>query len=268
MRLAPFGVLALYAALAPGTAWAWGQDGHRIIAAIAASRLNSSAVAQVQSLLEEGETLVSIAAWADQVRPDRPESSTWHYINLTITESRTPGSKGQWKQSCQPAGCVASILGEMLTRVKDRGSDRSRRAEALKFLVHFVADLHQPLHAGDLGDQGGNAVPVVYSGRAGNLHSIWDTALLRDWLTRPAVKARLAKGPGFWAARSMRGGTVDDWIWESHDVARDVAYRHLPSSRPAVLGPAYLTAAGPAITLQLERAGVRLARLLNEALSR
>jgi hypothetical protein len=254
------------ALLLPAIACGWGQEGHRLIAAIAARNLKPAAAAKVRELLGDGETLESISSWADQVRPQRPETSTWHYINIPITESRTSG-RG-WKEYCPEAGCAPGIIGEMMRRLRDANLDRAQRAEALKFLVHFTSDLHQPLHSGDMGDKGGNEVAVVYKDRATNLHSIWDTALLMDWLAaRPAEKARLEQGPGFWAKRSMSKGSVEDWLWEAHDVARDVAYKNLPEARPAQLGGAYLEAAGPSIRRQLERAGVRLARLLNEALA-
>lgn len=256
------------ALLLPGIALSWGQDGHRIIAAITARNLAPAAAAQVKALLDDGETLESISSWADQVRPQRPETSTWHYINIRITESRSGASAAGWKSHCPEAGCVASVIGEMTRRLRDPGLDRAHRAEALKFLVHFASDLHQPLHAGDMGDRGGNDVAVIYRNRATTLHSIWDTAMVRDWLaSKPAERARLEKGPGFWARRSMRRGTVDDWLWESHDEAR-AAYAGLPDERPAPLGEAYLQAAGPVISKQIERAGVRLAKLLNEALAR
>jgi hypothetical protein len=259
--------LAAFACL-PVTALGWGEEGHRLIAAIAASHLAPPAAAEVKALLAQHETLESVSAWADQVRPDRPETATWHYVNIAVTDSRIAGSVGQWKQYCPPSGCVVSAISEMMARLRDRSLDRSKRAEALKFLVHFVGDMHQPLHAGDSRDRGGNDVQVTYAGRATNLHSAWDTALLRDWLARPAEKARLEKGPGYWKRRSMSRGTIDDWIWQTHAVARDIAYRRLPQARPAAIDEGYLAAAGPAIAQQIERAGSRLARLLNEALAR
>lgn len=254
------------ALLLPAIAGGWGREGHRLIAAIAARNLKPAAAAKVKELLGGGETLESISSWADRIRPQRPETTTWHYINISISESRTGG--GAWRKYCPEAGCAPSIIGEMMRRLRDANLDRAARAEALRFLVHLTSDLHQPLHSGDMGDKGGSDVAVIYRDRATNLHSLWDTALLMDWLAaRPAEKVRIEKGPGFWAKRTMSKGSVEDWLWEAHDVARDVAYKNLPEARPAQLGGAYLEAAGPAVCRQLERAGVRLARLLNEALA-
>ncbi len=254
-------------ALAQGLAFGWTRDGHRMIAAIAAQNLKPAAAAEVKALLDEGETLESVASWADEVRGSRPESSTWHYINIHVKVSRTPGSRGEWKQYCPPTGCVASAIDEMTLKLKDRRLGRQQRAEALKFLMHFISDMHQPLHSGDMDDRGGNGVAVIYKDRATNLHSLWDLALLRDWLAaRPAEKARLERGPGFWARREMRKGTLDDWLWQAHAQAGE-AYRRLPAARPAPIGQAYVEVAGPILVRQLERAGVRLARVLNETLA-
>ena len=238
------------------------------MAAIAAKHLKPAAAARVQELLSEGETLESISAWADKVRPDRPETATWHYINISVKEVRDGSTPDQWKKFCTATGCVTGRIEELAARLGNNSLDRAQRAETLKFLVHFVADMHQPLHAGDRGDRGGNDVAVVYRGRATNLHSVWDTPLVMDWLAaNPGLLSKIERGPGFWARRRMDNGTIVDWAWESHDVAREVAYGNLPAARPAMLGDDYLAAAGPAIVRQIERAGMRLARLLNAALA-
>ena len=257
--------LLLLALLAP-RAGAWGRDGHELIAQIASLYLNAKARAEVARLLEQGETLASVASWADAVRPDRRETSTWHYINLPVTEKH-----GDWRKWCPETGCVAGIIPEMQRRLRSTTASRQEKAEALKFLVHFVGDVHQPLHAGDRGDRGGNDVAVVFAGRPSNLHAIWDTSLLMWMLERnPGLRKQLAAGPGYWQRRSMSKGSVDTWAWESHNVSRDVAYANLPAptpdNAPSQLGASYAEKAAPSIRLQIERAGVRLARLLNETL--
>lgn len=245
-------------------AWGWGRVGHAITGAIAERHLTPDARAAVAQLLEPGETLASIGSWADEVRGERRETSTWHYINLPVTETR-----GDWRAHCPQTGCVVSIIPEMAGRLRDPALDRAAKAEALKFLVHFVADLHQPLHAADRGDRGGNDVEVVFRDRASNLHSVWDTPILM-WMMEqdPALRGRLERGVSYWTRRRMQQGSVEDWAWESHSVSRDVAYRNLPAGTPSVLGEEYARTAAPAIERQLQRSGVRLARLLNEALGR
>lgn len=244
------------------TCLAWGREGHRLVAAIAEQKINRKAQSEVAQLLAPGETLQSIASWADEVRPNRRETSTWHYINIPITAAR-----GGLSQYCAPTGCVPRIIPEMMKRLQDRSLPMAERAEALKFLVHFVGDLHQPLHCGDRGDRGGNDVATVFRDRPGNLHSVWDTALLESMLAGdPGIKEKLGRKPGFFAALGMRGGGPDDWAWEAQALSRDVAYAHLPAGSPALLDNEYATKAYPVIRKQIRRAGVRLARLLNEAL--
>ena len=202
-------------------------------------------------LLAQGETLDSIASWADEVRNQRRETSTWHYINIPVA-----AAPGDWKPFCPPASCVMGVIPELIAQVKDLNLTTAQRGEALKFLVHFVGDMHQPLHVGDKGDRGGNDVQVVYLNRPGNLHSLWDTPLLATAGERdPQLKARLEKKAGFSERRRLAKGKLADWAWETHAASRDTAYALLPVARPAVLGDEYLTKASPVV--QARSTGVR-----------
>jgi hypothetical protein len=259
-------LVALLTAVSLATAplFGWGRDGHRLIAAIATQYLTSQTRSSIESLLEPGETPESVSTWADEIRNARQETSTWHYINIPVTERR-----GDWKRFCPDSGCVPSIVLAMAAKLKDTRLSRAERAEALKFLIHFVGDLHQPLHAGDRGDRGGNDVPVVFLGRAGNLHSLWDTSLLAWAIERePSLKDRLISPVSGSGQKQLSRGSIADWAWQSRDLARDVAYAFLPSERPAKLEADYGGKALPSIELQLRRAGLRLARLLNDSLGR
>lgn len=244
-------------------AFGWGREGHRLIASVAALHLNAKTQAEIARLLQSGETLESIASWADEIRPQRKETSTWHYINLPVTASHGP-----WQPFCPDSGCVVRAVLDMQARLADKSQPAAARAEALKFLVHFAADLHQPLHAGDRGDRGGNDLPVVYNNRPTNLHSLWDTPLVAAAAAQPGFQQRLTRKAGYLERRRLQKGTPADWAWQAHDVSRDTAYAPLPSARPAVLGDQYARQAAPAVELQLRRAGLRLARLLNDSLDR
>jgi hypothetical protein len=236
------------------------MEGHRLVARIAADRLTPRAKAEVAKLLAPEETLESVASWADAIRPQRKESGPWHYINLPVTAPR-----GDWVPYCPAEGCVLRKTEELIAYLKNGRGSREERAEALKFLVHFIGDLHQPLHSGDRHDRGGNEVPVMVNGAPGNLHYAWDTLLVRALLQKdPAFERDPARTIGRWSRWRMGRGTVAHWVWESHDVARDRAYRTLPPERPAVLGDSYAGAALPAIRKQIQRGGIRLGCLLNE----
>jgi hypothetical protein len=246
--------------LLTASGWGWGREGHALIGVIAERHLNPVARAAVGELLEPGETLASIGSWADAVRGERRETSPWHYINLPVSASR-----GDWRGYCPEAGCVVSIIPEMASRLRNPSLSRLERGEALKFLAHFVGDLHQPLHVADKGDRGGNDVPVVFLDRPSNLHSIWDTPILMWMLENDGgLRERLTRRVGLWERRKMAGGTLDDWAWEAHAISRDVAYQRLPEGTPVVLGADYARHAAPAVEIQLQRAGLRLARILNE----
>jgi hypothetical protein len=157
---------------------------------------------------------------------------------------------------------------EMSARLADGALPVAERAEALKFLVHFTGDLHQPLHAGDRGDRGGNDVPVIFKDRPTNLHSLWDTPVVEAAAARPGFSSRVGRRAGFFERRRLQKGSPEDWAWEAQGVSRDLAYGRLSAARPVPIDEAYVAAASPAVEAQIRRAGLRLARLLNESLGR
>jgi hypothetical protein len=239
----------------------WGRIGHRTVARLAASQLSPAARAEVRRLLGSA-SLAEISTWADEVREARPETGPWHYVNIPVTDSVYRPDR-----HC-PSSCVVSAAEAQLAILRDRRQSRERRAEALKFVVHVIGDLHMPLHAGDRGDRGGNDVVVWYQFRRTNLHSLWDTRMIEargpgeDQMVS-ALERRVRAHP---ALEAIRVGTIADWTLESHDLARDLVYRHL--SPWLFITEGYVDRAMPAIEEQLMRAGVRLARVLNETLSR
>ncbi len=130
--------------LTPGTIWPWGRTGHRVSSMMAESRLTPAAAAAVRSLLEPGETLADTSTWADEQR-EVPRSGPWHYVNVLISEPRYDASY------CFPDGCVVSKVEDFERVLRDPQNPRVVRQEALRFLIHFIQDLHQPLHVGDTG---------------------------------------------------------------------------------------------------------------------
>jgi hypothetical protein len=152
--------------------------------------------------------------------------------------------------------------------MKDPATPVEQRREALMFLIHFIGDLHQPLHSSDNHDRGGNSVPVLFHDRQTNLHSVWDSGLLGRLAPEeglfPVLSLESAKRRKSWSK-----GTVTEWAEESHKVGRKLAYGKLPKvpqSTPILIDAAYETAADPAIRQQIERAGARLAMVLNAEL--
>lgn len=233
----------------------WGPEGHHAVARIAQARLNTKASAAVRDLL--GVSMAEVSTWADEIRPQRRETGPWHYINIPIDAPRT-----RTADYCPKEGCVVSKIEDLVKTLKT-STNRPERVEALKFLIHFVGDLHQPLHCGDRKDRGGNDTKVVYFGRDFNLHRIWDSDLLSR-MEKDEDRLVNSLKPSWWARWRLSRGSVEDWAWQSRDVARDVAYKNLTPQ----LNEAYQKAAEPALRRQLQRGGVRLAKLLNETLGK
>lgn len=255
MRLRLLSVCLVSLLLAP-PAWPWGPEGHRLVAEIAWKHLSDSAKTEITRLLPEGETIISIAPWADEVRPKRRETAPWHYINIPIEAS------GDWRPYCPNGECIVTAIQRMAVKLADRHLPAAEREEALRFVVHFVGDLHQPLHCGDRRDRGGNDVPVIFRQRPTNLHSIWDTPLLLETLRREGARERLLReAPPAERQRDSAGGP-EDWVWDSHRLSRDVAYAALPPGRPALIEDEYAERAYPVIEEQIRRAGLRLAAIL------
>ena len=158
-------------------AWAWGNEGHRIIADIAWDHLNDATLQELRPFLGDND-LASISTWADDIRSERPETGPWHYVDIP------PDSGGYEPKDCPDDNCVVAQINKFARILGDPEQPFTARSEALKFLVHFVGDLSQPFHA--MADaRGGNDIPVTVFGSpqcgdyACNLHSVWDTELIR-----------------------------------------------------------------------------------------
>ncbi|GGF44257.1 endonuclease [Aliidongia dinghuensis] len=285
--------LLLAGLMAAPTAKAWGVAGHAAIADIAEARLGSAALTQVNNLLalDLHQHLDEVASWADEYRGPHPETGPWHYVDIQIGDTTYDPAR-----DCANDDCVIARTDAFVRVLADRSRPAEERLQALKFVVHFVGDLHQPLHAGENHDQGGNKIPVDYMGQTiaygkyrMNLHSVWDTAVIErrlDVHEGPSAHGtdlrRAAAGLAEALSAEIRPQDARRWVkapfapaaWalDAHDLARDYAYRGIlkpgePSPTDAMmLGADYDTMAWAIVQLQLERAGVRLAAVLNRAL--
>lgn len=254
-------VLAV-AALAPPAARAFGADGHRIVAELAQRRLAPAAAAEVRRLLdgEADPTLTGIANWADEVR-DR-EAYRWsaplHYVNFPRDSCRYDAAR-----DCRDGRCVVAAIERYARELHDRRLGDERRRAALKWLVHFVADVHQPLHAGYADDKGGNTFQVFYAGRGSNLHALWDSLILdlprRGWRDYAGVLAARSAG------RDLRWSPQAAQRWAEQS-CRLIAAAAIYPERPGRLNRAYAERQLPVVERQLVLAGARLAALLNAEL--
>src|ERR1700731_3171785 len=146
----------------PARALAWGSEGHRIAAEIAEQYLEPAAARQVRELLaiENATTLAQVSTWADEIRPQRRDTARRHFVDIPVHPP--PGTPAAYDavRDCPRGDCVVAAIERFAAVLRDRSAAPRRRLEALKFVVHFVADVHQPLHSADDGDRGGNMVRV------------------------------------------------------------------------------------------------------------
>jgi nuclease S1 len=254
---------AIALALVPASAVAWGEEGHQIVAFIAASELTPKARAEVGSLIgnDVDNEMAAVSTWADEIRPHNRQTAPWHYVDIPI------GSAGyDAARDCPHDDCVVAQIERDEAIVGDHRFPRDTRAEALKFLIHFVGDLHQPLHVSDNHDRGGNEVHVELDGRRSNLHHIWDSDVVEALGDDPRAVASGLEAHITIADRVKWGDTPpEQWANESFRVASNEIYAKLPGGSSVDLPPTYAAAERAIVETQLEKAGVRLAAALNRA---
>ncbi len=268
IRLMPLSLSLLAGVLL--TAWnhsalAWGRLGHRASAKLTESRLSPEARAAILDLLEPGEFLADASTWADENAREISRSAAWHYVNVHITSAHYTS------RDCRPQGCVVSKIAEFRAILADKNAPKSRRRTALRFFVHLVQDLHQPLHVADRGDRGGNNLQLHY-GRFDptNLHQVWDSGLLGSrYRNENVLWHDMAELINQSAARDWIKGRIEDWADESLEVGRR-AYQdprtHMTLRSGDTLSPDYERENLPRAVERLAKAGVRLAWLLNDIL--
>ena len=274
-------LLLLSFLLAPSPALAWWEYGHETVARIAWLEVAPPTRLELRRLLARSAaldtptcpaaTIEQASVWPDCIKAlgDRfSYAYSWHFQNVDICRPFDQRS------ACSGGHCVSAQIERNARLLADRALPARERLQALAFLVHFVGDLHQPLHAGDRGDLGGNRFPVAYGIIPTNLHSAWDGYVAeRGISTPPAGAAAIRAALGAAEKAGIREGSVTDWARESWAVSREFAYGtaaadpcgEVPAERP-VLDEATIRRLIPIVRRQAARGGIRLARLLDEAL--
>ena len=250
------------------TVQAWGDIGHRIVAELAWRQLDPSAKAEVERLLKAdgSDSLPDVASWPDRLR-DNPETrelgketGPLHYMDFVQGKCVYVPPR-----DCKDGRCVVGGLEKYVAILGDRHKSNAERAEALKFVVHFVGDVHQPLHAGNRDDKGGNEFQVQFQGKGTNLHSVWDSKMLytRDLKWNAYADRLAAEGP---VALPRPIAPLDNpyaqWAEESCAIVAQQGF--YPDSHQ--IDDAYVADHLPVAELRLREAGKRLADLLNKTL--
>ncbi len=276
----------------PFCAYGWWETGHQTVARIAAAHLTPAARTRVARILDVPDTpeavsdaLAKASTWADETK-NETKTGEWHYIDLTLQDH-----KSDIPARCKDDNCAPARIRLFAAQLKNRPDDAKwSQLDALRFLVHFVGDIHQPMHAISDADLGGNCErldPPVDTAK--NLHALWDGGIIvaMDVDDKGLAASLEQQVETFDSARQagLTQGDADDWTWESHELALHDVYDKLhvpvePPIFPANCGEAplaitsfkpqidalYVDTMKPVVREQLIKGGLRLARMLNEAL--
>jgi hypothetical protein len=244
---------------------AWGRIGHRVISRLAKKHMSEKARDALAELLEPNETIADASLWADEHRRQLPKTAPWHYVDVPLDE---PAYDSKWSADDPKKGCVVDKINEFRKVVKDKSKTVEERRFALRFLIHCIEDMHQPCHVGDNHDRGGNDTQVRFFDRGTNMHSLWDSWIIervsRDeeyWLKE------LTDLPSPQNAQDLSADTVEDWATESLLAAREAYVDPVTGNRikPGTkLGLDYHNKNLPVVKDRMNRAAMRLARVLNE----
>ena len=233
------------------------------MAGIAAQALSPAARVEVAALLGSEAMLVHDSNWADEVRDQYPQARRWHFVDIPLDAVGYDA-----RRDCRGDDCVVAQIARDRDIVANRRLPRAIRADALRFLIHFVADVHQPLHAEDNGDHGGNAVRVYWNRGRTNLHHIWDVSVVEALgYDDGAIANDVTRSVSPAQRKTWQSGTAVSWANEAHRIARDEIYSFVGDRRTVHLPSGYAEAEQSVTRQQLARAGFRLAWLLNGALN-
>jgi hypothetical protein len=268
-------------ATAPAKAW-W-DFGHETVATIAWDHVKPATRSKIRTLLKQNSaletptcpvrTLEEASVWADCIKSLGARfdyAFSWHYQNADVCKPFDISF------ACRDGHCVSRQIDRAVKLLQDQRVPKREKLMALAFLTHFVGDLHMPLHAGDRADRGGNDVKAAYGLVEGrfNLHLLWDGPLAERAITTPPAGPKgIAAGINQGEKAQLAAGTALDWSRESWEVAKSATYATALGGDPcsavpprAKLDDATIAALVPVVRQQLLKGGLRLARLLDEAL--
>ncbi|WP_299012734.1 S1/P1 nuclease [uncultured Polaribacter sp.] len=233
----------------------WGQNGHRATGKIAEQYLKRKTKRKVDEILN-GQSLAFVSTFADEIKSDRKyrEFSPLHYVNMDFDETYATAKKN-------PKGDLVTGIKKSITILKDKNSSEEDKVFYLKMLVHFMGDLHQPMHIGRKEDKGGNTVQVQWFGQGTNLHAVWDTKMIEEWNMSYLELADNAKDLSKEQIAAIEQGTIENWVNEVHQITKKV-YKSVKSGEN--LRYRYSYDHFGIVRDQLQIGGIRLAKVLND----
>ena len=233
----------------------WGKTGHRVVSKLAQQYLTTKAQKEIDILLD-GASLVSISTYGDEIKsnPKYKALRPWHYINLPLDESYANAKKN-------PKGDVVMAIKKCIAKVKDQNEPKNERAFYFKLLVHFIGDLHQPMHVGRKEDRGGNSIRLQWFGKTSNLHRLWDSHLIDSHGMNATQLLGDLEELSPKLIKEIQNQSLEQWVNESQALAK-IIYENTPSN--SKLGEEYQSRYLSLLKIQLQRGGLRLAAQLNE----
>ena len=248
------GSIFLLCLLMASQAFAWGQNGHRAVGLVAEQHLSKKAKKNIMKLLEEN-TLAEVSVWMDDIKSDHAYDHThdWHWVTVPDGQTYEQAEKN-------PNGDIIAQIEKTTNALKAGNLSKEQEQEYIKYLIHLVGDVHQPLHVGGGDDQGGNAVKVQWFYQPSNLHRVWDSDMIDSKSLSFTEVVRFLGEPGKDQIKQWQSSTVRDWANESMSYRAQVY--DLPEDKK--LGYRYAYENYDLVEQRLLQAGIRLAGLLNE----
>ncbi|WP_457609752.1 S1/P1 nuclease [Lutibacter sp.] len=236
----------------------WGKTGHRTIGKIANQYLKNKTKHKIAELLN-GQSLALVSTFADDIKSDKRynEFYSWHYVNMPFDVDYEHSEKN-------PKGDLITGIAKCKAVIKDKNSTKEEKVFYLKMLVHLIGDLHQPMHTGRKEDKGGNMIQVQWFGVGTNLHAVWDTKMINQFDMAYTELANNADRISKEQVKYLQEGGIVDWANETHKLGIQ-AYASVKVGENLRYGYMYNHFA--LVRSQLQKGGIRLAKVLNELFS-
>lgn len=233
----------------------WGKTGHRTVGEIAKEHISKKTSKKIAALLD-GESLAFVSIYADEIKSDKKfkHYGPWHYVNLV-------GNKKYKEDSINLKGDVLQAIKSCILKIRTKETPKQEKAFYLRMLVHFVGDLHMPLHVGNKEDYGGNKVKVKWFGEKSNLHRVWDSDMIESYNMSYTELAKNQQKLSKKQIKELKKGTLLTWTQESRKLALEV---YKTAKEDDYLSYKYMYHNFPIARTQLQKGGVRLAKILDE----
>lgn len=233
----------------------WGSTGHRVVGEIADQYLKSKTKRKLRELLHN-ESLAFVSTYADDIKSDKRYNDfyTWHYINIPLESNYEESKKNE-------SGDLITGIEHCIKIIKDDNSSDEDKAFYLKLLIHFIGDLHQPMHVGLAEDKGGNDFKLQWFYNDTNLHAVWDTKMINSYDMSYSELAENANELNKEQVKAIQKGSLIDWVNDTHKLTRQVYANVKPDEN---LRYRYSYDNFKTVRTQLQKGGIRLAKILND----